>query len=72
MCIEPSDYCSLCWGGTDEKAGEKYYNDLGWSNCHWTCWDDLQLRFESFLQEYHVELNNITDRDKGFLIFMSD
>ena len=71
MCNSPN-YCSLCWGGTEDKAGERFYKELGWLNCHWSCWDELQLRFEEFLQEYNVEFHNSVDRDKGFIIYMSD
>ena len=70
MCNGPSNYCSVCWGETEEKAGEDYYEDLGWLNCHWSCWDNLQLRFESYIQlECNLDLETF-DRYKGFLLFM--
>ena len=54
----------------EETAGEEYYKDLGWLNCHWSCWDNLQLRFESFIQsECNLDLNTF-DRYNGFLLFM--
>ena len=70
MCNGPSKYCSVCFVETEEKAGEDYYKDLGWLNCHWSCWDNLQLRFESYIQlECNLDLETF-DRYKGFLLFM--
>ena len=48
---------------TDEKAG-KCFRTVRLVNCHWSCWDELQLRFEAFLQEYNVDFDNIVNRDK--------
>ena len=70
MCNGTRKYCSVCFVDTEETAGEEYYKDLGWLNCHWSCWDNLQLRFESFIQsECNLDLNTF-DRYNGFLLFM--